>query len=327
MKKVVLFDPSYATSNMGDFIINEAIMRQMKFVFNNNFLVRYSSHTPLLHIHQNLRRNLIKENCAPENLKFLGGSNLLKYNLFVFMPDWSINIFTKNLYKNAVSLGCGVATNSTKINWYTKYIYQTTLSKDYVHSARDEQAKKFLESLGFKAENTGCPTMWDLTSKFCKTIPQTKSKDVIFTLTDYEIDREKDQQLIDTLIKHYETVHFWIQGSKDLEYLQSLQNTNTIKLVNPNLEAYSEVLSQGNIDYIGTRLHAGVFAMQHKVRSVILIVDNRARDMQKTYNINAIERDDVSNLSPMINSDFSTNIKIDESKIERWKNQFREYGK
>jgi polysaccharide pyruvyl transferase len=327
MKKVILFDPSYATSNLGDFIINEAVMRQMDFVFSNNFLVRYSSHTPLLHVHQNIRKNLIKENCNQNNLKFLGGSNLLKYNLLVLMPDWNINIFTKNLYKGSISLGCGVANNSRKLNLYTKYIYKTTLSKNFVHSTRDEETKEFLERLGFKAINTGCPTLWDLNTKFCKTLPKVKAKNVVFTLTDYETDAARDQKLIDTLVENYDIVHFWIQGIRDLDYFRTLQNTEKIKLVGPSVLAYKNILLSGDIDYVGTRLHAGIFAMQHKVRSIILIVDNRARDMQKTYNINAIERDNIDDLGEMIRSEFTTDIKIDEDKIKLWKSQFANYGK
>lgn len=327
MKKVLLFDPSYGTSNMGDFIINEAVMKQMDSVFSKNFLVRYSTHTPLLHLHQNIRRNVIKENCKEDNLKFLGGTNIFKFNLFILTPDWNINIFTRNLYKNSISLGCGIATNSKRVNWYTKFIYKTTLSKDYIHSTRDEKAKVFLEDLGFKAINTGCPTLWDLDKKHCATIPTKKSRDVVFTLTDYEIDKKRDQKLIDTLIKNYKNVYFWIQGTEDLAYFNTLKNISNIKLVSPSLKAFEKVLTQGSIDYVGTRLHAGVYAMQHKVRSIILIVDNRARDMQGTYNINAIERDNINDLEALINSEFTTDIEIDQSKIKLWKDQFKGYAK
>lgn len=324
MKKIVLFDPSYGTSNLGDFIINEAIMREMKFLFSSNYLARYSTHTPLMHLHQLLKKNPISKSCAPEHLKFLGGSNIFKHDLFKYTLDWNINIFTKDLYRNSVSLGGGCQGNPITTNAYTKFIYKSILSKEYIHSTRDEKTKAFLESLGFKAVNTGCPTLWGLSSEFCKSIPTKKSKDVVFTLTEY-LDSSNDQKLVDTLTKSYRNVYFWIQGSEDLKYLRTLKNTESIKLVSPNLEAYKEVLMQGDVDYVGTRLHAGIYAMQHKVRSIILIVDNRARDMQNTYNINAIERDSINNLEQMIQSEFATNIKVDQKKIEEWKSQFAHY--
>lgn len=327
MKKIILFDPSYGTSNLGDFIINEAIMKHMKFVFSNNYLVRYSTHSPLMHFHQLLKKNFISRNCEPEYLKFLGGSNIFKHDLLRYTLDWNINIFTKHLYKNSVSIGGGCEGDPATINKYTRYIYRSVLSKNYTHSVRDEETKSFLESLGVQVINTGCPTMWDLTAEFCKSIPKKKSKDVVFTLTDYARDKDKDQKLINILLKNYENVYFWIQGTEDLEYFNTMQNIDKIQLVNPNLESYKETLTKGNIDFVGTRLHAGIYAMQHKVRSIILIVDNRARDMQKTYNINAIERNNIDDLEKMIQSEFATNIKIDEDKINAWKSQFANYGK
>jgi polysaccharide pyruvyl transferase WcaK-like protein len=275
-----------------------------------------------MHLHQVLLKNYISRNCEPENLKFLGGSNIFKHNLFRYMLDWNINFFTMGLYRNSVSIGGGCERDPATVNWYTKHIYKTILSKDFVHSTRDSKTKAFLESLGFKAVNTGCPTMWSLTSAHCKLIPTTKAKDVVFTLTDYSRDQEKDQQLIDILVKNYKVVYFWLQGARDLEYFNSFNGTEHIKLVNPNLKSYQHILNRGHVDYVGTRLHAGIYAMQHKVRSIILAVDNRARDIKTDYNLNVIERGEIGQLEAMINSAFVTDVHIDEKRINLWKKQF-----
>lgn len=322
MKKIVLFDPSYGTSNLGDFIINEAVMREMDFLFAKNYLVRYSTHSPLMHLHQLLKKNFISTNCNPKYLKFLGGSNIFKQNLLKYTLDWNINIFTKGLYQNSVSIGGGCEGSPSTINHYTRYIYRSILSKDYVHSTRDEQTKDFLESIGLKAINTGCPTTWCLTREHCANIPQKKADSVVFTLTDYKRDIQNDQELINILVRNYKNVYFWIQGTEDKDYFETFSNIQSVKIINPNLDAYKHILKRGQIDYVGTRLHAGIFAMQHKVRSIILIVDNRARDMQENYNINAIERDDMDNLEVKINSEFTTDVKIDQEKINNWKSQF-----
>ena len=209
------------------------------------------------------------------------------------------------------------------MDWYTKWIYKSILSKEYIHSVRDERTKKMLEGLGFKAINTGCPTLWGFDEELCKQIPTKKSKDVVFTLTFYDKDMVKDQILIDTLIKNYDKLYFWVQGSEDYEYLRQLKNTENVIIVNPTLQSYKETLQKGNIDYVGTRLHAGIYAMQQKVRSIILAIDNRARDMAETYNINTIDKNEIDKLEQKINSEFSTNINIDHEKIEKWKEQFR----
>ena len=78
------------------------------------------------------------------------------------------------------------------------------------------------------------------------------------------------------------------------------------------------------VDYIGTRLHAGIFAMQHKVRSFILEVDNRSQDMAETFGINCIMREDFKNLEKMINQKHVTDVNIHEKEILQWKKQFLE---
>ena len=62
--------------------------------------------------------------------------------------------------------------------------------------------------------------------------------------------------------------------------------------------------------------------MQNYIRSIIIIVDNRAQDMKETYNLVAIERGKIDELGDLINSTFSTEIKLNEEEIKRWKEQF-----
>lgn len=323
MDKIIVFDTSYGTSNLGDFIINESINRQMEDIFTEKFVIRYPTHTPIIHWYQGvLRDTWITKNCSEARWKFLAGTNLFKRDLFIRTPDWNVNLFTARPYRESIAIGCGVDGDGKTQNMYTRMLYKRMLSYNYIHSVRDDKTKHFLEALGVEAINTGCPTTWSLTDEHCAKIATTKANEVVFTLTDYNRDIIKDQQLIDALLANYEKVHFWIQGTEDFLYFKSLKNTEDIVLVEPNLKAYSEILKKGSIDYVGTRLHAGIYAMQYKIRSIILIVDNRARDMQQSYNINAIERDDIDQLEAKINSNFATEVKIDVEKIDQWKSQF-----
>ncbi len=323
MKKIVLFDPSYGTSNLGDHIINEAVMEQMEFLFDKSYLVRYSTHTPQAHFWQLPFRNRdIIGNLKQADLKFLGGSNIIKLHLNRPVPDWNVNLMTMHLYKPSIVIGGGLEGTANSSSLYSRVILRSVLSKDYVHSARDEEAHIFLKKLGLKSINTGCPTTWNLTKEHCKMIPTDKSSRVVFTLTDY-LKQNDDQTLIDTLVSAYDEVYFWPQGTGDYAYLKTLNNTESINVIGANLKAFKQCLSHPEgMDYIGTRLHAGIYAMQHKVRSIILIVDNRARDMQLAYNINAIERSSINELRPLLESSFTTDVRIDEAKIKEWKQQF-----
>lgn len=323
MKKILMFDTSYSTRNMGDYIINESINREMKSLLNNNFVVRTSTHVPIGKWYQKLKVGGLLKYSYETDLKFLCGTNLFKKTLIKINTDWALNLTTANYYYNSIAIGCGIENNTKRnFNPYTNFVYKKILSKNYIHSTRDERTKLFLNKLGFKAINTGCPTMWMLNNEHCSKIPIKKSQNVIFTLTDYCKDLENDQKLIDLLVKKYKKVYFWVQGSGDLEYFNSLSNIENIEIVNPNLESFGKILDIGNIDYVGTRLHAGIYAMQHFVRSIILIVDNRAKDIKETYNIVAVNRSNIEKLSELIDSNFETKIHINEDGIKKWKGQF-----
>ena len=77
-----------------------------------------------------------------------------------------------------------------------------------------------------------------------------------------------------------------------------------------------------DIEYVGTRLHAGMFALQHKKRTIILTIDDRTRSIKQSYNINCIERKEISGLEKMIYSTLSSNISINEKNISRFLAQF-----
>lgn len=324
MKNYVLFDVAEGTQNLGDYIIMECIMKEMKFLFEGKFLTHFSTHMPIARFYQNFRKNMASRACDKADRKFICGANTLKKSLLRISPDWNINIFNIKYYRDSITIGIGTDNNAKKMDLYTKFIYKRILSSNYIHSVRDERTKEILEKLGLKAINTGCPTTWALTEELCKNIPRTKADDVIFTLTFYDKDIVNDQKLINILKMNYRNLYFWVQGSEDYEYFKSFDNIENIKIINPTLEAYEEILNTSNIEYVGTRLHAGIYAMRHKKRSIIISIDNRAEDMSKTYNLNIIKRDKIDELDQKINSNFDTNVKINLNAINKWKKQFIE---
>ncbi len=324
MKNILLLDTSVSSLNQGDEIINISIKNNWNQLFKKNYIMRLPTHTPIYTPFQCFLYNKKKLNTFNNaDYKFLCGTNALYTNMFRPLPSWNINIFNCGMVENTICLGTGLGVNSKKVNFYTKILYKKVLSKEFIHSTRDEKTKKFLEDLGFKAINTGCPTLWGLTPEFCKDIPTKKSNKVIFTLTGYESDRENDQIMINILKKNYEKVYFWPQSLGDLEYLKSFSNIEDIYCVAPNIIEYDNILKE-NIDYVGNRLHGGIFAMQHKCRTIIISIDYRAKEMSETYSFKCIQRDQISNtLENLINTEWETKINgLDFEKIEEWKRQF-----
>lgn len=95
--------------------------------------------------------------------------------------------------------------------------WRRTSHSDKIQLVRDEHTEEMLRSAGVKnVLNTACATMWGLTKSHCNAVPKLKSNAVVFTLTDYRMNREADEKLVSILLKHYETVYFWPQGTKDL---------------------------------------------------------------------------------------------------------------
>lgn len=321
MKTAILFDPGIRSLNKGDEIIMKSAECELNKLINNAYIIKCATHSPVVTWYQNTKLNPRMRVYLAADYKFICGSNLLWHNMFMPRTALNINPFNCMPYKNSVLVGVGTDSSKNKCNLYTKYLYSKILNKKYYHSVRDEETGKLLASMGYKYINTGCVTMWKFTPEFCKEIPTKKSNEVIFTLTDYDKDYENDQRLIDILNENYEKLYFWIQGVFDKEYFDSLKNTQNIKIIPPNVSDYAKILSR-DVDYIGTRLHAGMFAMQHKKRTIVIAVDNRVRDLKKSYHINSIERNEIEKLSELINSEFKTDVKINTKNIHKWMAQF-----
>lgn len=322
MKTIVLFDPSIRSLNMGDHIIMRAAEKELSNIIKDNYIIKCGTHSPVVTFYQNTSHNPRMRIYDNAEYKFICGSNLLWKNMFLPRPTFNVNLWNCRPYRGSVLLGVGTNSKNKNPNYYTKKLYEKILSKELIHSVRDEETKRLLNQMGYEAINTGCPTMWRFTKKFCEGIPQEKSNKVIFTLTDYSQDPLHDQEMINILINNYDEIYFWVQGVFDMEYFAKMQNTEKIKIIAPTLEAYDQILKGNDIDYVGTRLHAGMYALEHKKRTFILAIDNRVRSMKETYNLNSIERNDIELLEEMINKPFKTDLSISEKRIEEWMAQF-----
>jgi polysaccharide pyruvyl transferase WcaK-like protein len=323
MENVLVLDTSVGSLNKGDDIIMKCVKQHLQGITRNSYVLTLPTHVSPFHWYQVARRSNRVKIYENAKYKFVGGSNLLTTDMLTHFPQWNINMFNYGPLKNSILVGVG-AGKGNKVNKYTKILYNKVLSKEIVHSVRDERTKKILEDIGLNAINTGCATLWSLTPEFCKCIPTEKSNSVIFTLTHHSKDIANDQALINILKSNYDNVYFWIQTAEDLDYLRTFKNIELIKIVPPTLESYEEVLKT-DLDYIGTRLHGGIYAMRFQKRSIIISIDERAQGMSETYNLNTIDRKDLmSDLERMIQSPLITEVNVDFDSVTKWMSQF--YG-
>ncbi|WP_123377831.1 polysaccharide pyruvyl transferase family protein [Aliarcobacter butzleri] len=318
MKKVTLLDTSICSSNIGDSIIMDAIKKEIFDIFPDG-----SYYSTLTHdILGKVSRKLIKNNCY----NFVCGTNLLSSNMRT-QKQWKLGIKDYFQLNNLILLGVGWKNYENNPTILTKFLLKKILSTKFIHSVRDTYTENKLLSLGIRnVINTGCPTMWRLSKEHCKEIPTYKSDKVILTLTDYRKSIELDKKLISILENNYKEIYFWPQGARDYQYAQDLNlfKKNKVTLINPNLQSFDSLLDDPKIklDFIGTRLHSGIRALQKKHRTIIIGVDNRALEINKDTNLNVIDRNNLSLLESKINSNIITNIILKENNIKTWKKQF-----
>ena len=117
------------------------------------------------------------------------------------------------------------------------------------------------------------------------------------------------------------------QGSNDIEYLKTITSDNVfkeIKVIPSSLSYLDNFLKvyRNNLNYIGTRLHAGIYCMDKGIRTHIVGVDQRARNIASEVGLPFIERSKIEKLDNLISSVYNINCSLPNDKISEWKNQF-----
>jgi len=315
VKKVILYNPSISSLNMGDEIIFRGAFDELSSHIKDSFVVNVSTHLPV----SNMYLRYLKD----ADIKFVCGSNLLDSRMDARFRQWDITWLNMSLVGPCVLYGVGWRQYQQNVSLYTKILYKNVLSKKWMHSVRDSYTENKLRGIGFEnVINTGCPTMWSLSPEHCSEIPIKKAKKVICTITDYHPNPEKDRMLINILCGNYEEVYLWLQGSNDYAYYRTLGLGNTVTILPPSVDILDDRLAGDDVEYVGTRLHGGIRALQKKKRTTIIGIDNRALEKQKDFNLPVVNRTELETLEQVLNSEFSTTIKIPHDAIQKWIGQF-----
>lgn len=324
--KNLILDTSNATENLGDFIIMDAVKKQLKSMFPDDFFVYSTTHD------SPSRKGY--EWASLAKLQFIGGSNLLS-SRFIGRnrSQWRFGFRDAHKINDLIGVGLGWQSDTNydslvmkPLIMAQKILYHKALSNKYIHSVRDSFTQEKLRQYGIESINTACVTMWDLTPEHLSKIPTKKSDKVVMTITDY---RDSDsykiayKQMIETLFDMYNEVEMWIQSPGDIELLGKLNLSPNIKIkfISPNLESYDEALNQ-DVDYVGTRLHAGIRALQHGRRTLIIEVDNRAREIAKDTNLPTLSYLDMDKLATILSGNMPMDVRVPFDQIELWKKQF-----
>ncbi len=310
----IIFDTSIGTTNLGDHIIMDAVNQIADELFTDDFVINIPTH---FSIHP-----LDLPPLRKYDLGLVGGTNLLKNNTFG-NRQWKVGVKDLAVLRHkVVLLGVGWWQYQEKrVSLYSKSMYKALFSKRYLHAVRDNYTLQKLNEIGIQnVVNTGCPTVWGLDEPHCSQINPKKRDVVVTTITDYLRDPERDRQLLEILKRHYSEVYVWIQGAKDRAYIESLMQD--IRYIAPKLSAFDAFLESEPCEYIGTRLHAGIRALQKKRKAIIIGIDNRAIEMRNDIGLNVVERQRLDSLEKKIHEEMSVKLYLDTDAIQRWKAQF-----
>lgn len=315
MDTIAIVDTSICTDNLGDEIIMDAVNSVVAELFPDAYAFRVPSHEAL----SDRTRKFIRQ----ANWCFIGGTNLLSSNI---TPHglWRLDQAGANAYGSTrtVCLGTGWNDYMAAATPLARNLLQTSLFRDVTHSARDSYTQKHLEQIGRTAISTSCPTTWNLTPEHCSTLPTTRSNAVIFTLSAWRPDVEADRAFVETLRRHYKTVWFFPQMQDDYAYFQKFGWTD-IKVVAATTQAYTHFLENEDVDFVGTRLHGGIRALQKGRRALILAIDNRAAEINRDTGLPVLQRNNQAGIAAWLEREEPIMLNLPQGAIQRWKDQFR----
>jgi hypothetical protein len=165
------------------------------------------------------------------------------------------------------------------------------------------------------AVHLSCPTLWDCTTQI---LPSAQSR-VVVTLTDYNQERAADEWFVALVNRRFDEVVYWPQGPGDAAYIASLGGTEGREVLRPDLESFDRALREPDTAYAGLRLHGGIRAIQFGVPSLILSIDNRAREIRESIGLAAPSRHALNDVEAAISSGERVSLRLPREDIDDWR--------
>jgi hypothetical protein len=281
---VGLLDTSICSRNLGDSIIMESI-KNILLELDIKIVGKLPTHRKWSEAELSSAKDVDRW--------LVCGTNLLN-SYFPISRSWVMGIKEYlNLKSKCILFGVGWG-EYQRLDGFSKYSYPRLLVKNSLHSVRDEYTKSKLRNIDFNILNTSCPTIWNYGLKLTEGSRDggvgKRTDSVTTTLTDYSRNHIKDKLILDILRNQYKRVFFWPQGSEDRSYINELDKT--VEILPRSIESFNSKLASGS-DYVGTRLHAGIHALELGARVQIISIDNRAMEISRNIQLSVIERDSI----------------------------------
>lgn len=314
---IVHLCPAIASDNVGDAIIADAVSRELAELFPDAYIGLFPCKTPLQ------PSAVFRYNTA--KYRFLGGTNVLRGE----KPQrtWAVKFRNIWKYEPVVLMGAGWGKYQNQISLASRFFYKHLLDSEILHSVRDIYTRDQLLRCGItNVIYTACPTTWKLTADFCSRISLEQKSSVVVTLTDYAKNPERDRFLLSSCAAHYKKLFFFPQSYADVAYFNDIVPDNVAGryyVIAPELAAYDKFLDAEQPDFVGTRLHGGIRAIQHGCKAMIIGIDNRAKEMGRDIALPFIQQEAMAEKLPdILKNGWAVDLKIPEENIKRYKAQF-----
>jgi hypothetical protein len=293
---------------LGDEIIMQAVNDVIHEMFPDARVFRVPSHEALSRQSYYFLRQ--------SDLCFIGGTNVLASR------GWRLRWFDSIFLRNAICFGVTWGGVSPKPSFRDRMLLRRVLDGHQIHSVRDRFTQQLLDQIGVISVSTSCPTMWTLSPEHCAAVPQEKTKNAVFTLTAYLRDPSADRTMIEILKKHYKTLYFFPQMHGDYIYFQGL-SIKGVHVIGQNLRSYDHLLANEEVDYVGSRLHGGIRALQFKKRTLVIGIDHRSVEIANDTGFPVLPRTELNKLESWIAGSVPTEIKLPTENIANWKASLR----
>lgn len=305
-------DPSIDSTNAGDIIIAQAVESQLRQRLNITELLRLPT-----------QRGWTKEerSSAKEcDLFIVGGTNLLSSHPARYR-QWRFGLRDAvHLRGKCVLFGVGWWQYQAPPDAWARRLYGALLHPSLEQGVRDSYSVSQLRTVTHRVRNISCPTLW-AAQRTGRT--QSRFSDVIVTtLTDYSRDHHADAEMLQVLERRANQLMVWPQGEEDRQYISELGFARYC--IGPGLASLAQALSGGGVEYVGTRLHGGVRALQLGIPSAIIAVDNRAIEIGSDTGLWVLPREEVDDLDMFLDTRDTWQLTLPDESIEAWLQSLRE---
>jgi hypothetical protein len=124
--------------------------------------------------------------------------------------------------------------------------------------------------------------------------------------------------MIATLKRHYQVLYFFPQMHGDYQYFQQM-NIGGVRVLGANLRSYDQFLAQETCDYVGSRLHGGIRALQFGKRALIIGIDHRSQEISRDTGLPVLARAQTKDLDAWIAGGGPTTLNLPWDEIANWK--------